>query len=82
MAERLAFAILPGTGWRAKDIMRIAQEAEQAGFEAIFNPEVNNDGIATAQLLGAATTRIKVGTWIASIYLRHPYVCAQAAALT
>jgi alkanesulfonate monooxygenase SsuD/methylene tetrahydromethanopterin reductase-like flavin-dependent oxidoreductase (luciferase family) len=81
MAERLAFAILPGTGWRAKDIMRIAQEAEQAGFEAIFNPEVNNDGIATAQLLGAATTRIKVGTWIASIYLRHPYVCAQAAAL-
>jgi alkanesulfonate monooxygenase SsuD/methylene tetrahydromethanopterin reductase-like flavin-dependent oxidoreductase (luciferase family) len=81
MAERLAFAILPGTGWRAKEIARVAQEAEQAGFEAIFNPEVNNEGIATAQLMGSVTKTIKVGTWIASIYLRHPYACAQAAAL-
>jgi len=81
MAERLAIAILPGTGWRARDVTVIAQQAEQAGFEAIFNPEVNNDGLATAQLMGAATSRIHVGTWIASIYLRHPYICAQSAAL-
>jgi alkanesulfonate monooxygenase SsuD/methylene tetrahydromethanopterin reductase-like flavin-dependent oxidoreductase (luciferase family) len=31
--------------------------------------------------MGAATRRIKVGTWIANIYLRHSYVCAQGAAL-
>jgi alkanesulfonate monooxygenase SsuD/methylene tetrahydromethanopterin reductase-like flavin-dependent oxidoreductase (luciferase family) len=31
--------------------------------------------------MGSATGRIQVGTWIANIYLRHPYVCAQAAAL-
>src|SRR4029450_9714452 len=37
--------------------------------------------MATAQLMGAATRRIQVGTWIANIYLRHPYVCAQGAAL-
>ena len=37
--------------------------------------------MATAQLMGAATRRIQVGTWIANIYLRHSYVCAQGAAL-
>jgi alkanesulfonate monooxygenase SsuD/methylene tetrahydromethanopterin reductase-like flavin-dependent oxidoreductase (luciferase family) len=31
--------------------------------------------------MGSATERIQVGTWIANIYLRHPYVCAQGAAL-
>ena len=36
--------------------------------------------MATAQLMGAATRRIKVGTWIANMYLRHSYVCAQGAA--
>ena len=50
-------------------------------FDAIFAAEVNNDVLATAQLMGAATRRIQVGTWIANIYLRHSYVCAQGAAL-
>jgi alkanesulfonate monooxygenase SsuD/methylene tetrahydromethanopterin reductase-like flavin-dependent oxidoreductase (luciferase family) len=40
---------------------------------------VNNDAMATAQLMGTATERINVGTWIANVYLRHPYVCAQGA---
>jgi 5,10-methylenetetrahydromethanopterin reductase len=81
MAERLGLAIIPGTGWPAREIQSIARDAEDAGFDAIFTAEVNNDALATAQLMGAATRRIKVGTWIANIYLRHPYVCAQGAAL-
>jgi alkanesulfonate monooxygenase SsuD/methylene tetrahydromethanopterin reductase-like flavin-dependent oxidoreductase (luciferase family) len=81
MAERLALAMLPGVGWSAREIQTIAREAEDAGFEAIFSTEVNNDALATAQLLGATTHRLKVGTWVANIYLRHPYVCAQGAAL-
>ena len=59
----------------------VAREAEAAGFDAIFAAEVNNDVMATAQLMGAATSRIQVGTWIANIYLRHSYTCAQGAAL-
>ena len=59
----------------------VSREAEDAGFDAIFAAEVNNDVMATAQLMGAATQRIAVGTWIANIYLRHSYVCAQGAAL-
>jgi alkanesulfonate monooxygenase SsuD/methylene tetrahydromethanopterin reductase-like flavin-dependent oxidoreductase (luciferase family) len=81
MAERLALAVIPGVGWSAVETQAIAQEAEAAGFDAIVAAEVNNDVMATAQLMGAATSRIQVGTWIANIYLRHSYTCAQGAAL-
>ena len=81
MPERLAIAVIPGVGWRASEIQSVAQEAEEAGFDAIFTAEVNNDALGTALLMGTATRRIQVGTWIANIYLRHPYVCAQGAAL-
>src|SRR5437764_11184752 len=81
MAERLGLAVIPGIGWRTTEIQTIAREAEEAGFDAIFAAEVNNDVMATAQLMGAATRRIRVGTWIANIYLRHSYACAQGAAL-
>ena len=81
MADRLALAVIPGVGWRADEIRAIAREAEDAGFDAIVAAEVNNDVMATAQLMGAATSRIQVGTWIANIYLRHSYTCAQGAAL-
>src|SRR4029453_9075609 len=81
MAEGLGLAVIPGIGWRASEIQAIAREAENAGFDAIFAAEVNNDVMATAQLMGSATQRIAVGTWIANIYLRHSYVCAQGAAL-
>src|SRR5437762_3152762 len=62
MAERLGLAVIPGTGWSARDIQTIAGEAEHAGFDAIFAAEVNNDVMATAQLMGAVTQRIQVGT--------------------
>ena len=81
MANRLGLAVIPGVGWRASEIQAVAREAEEAGFDAIFAAEVNNDVMATAQLMGAATRRLQVGTWIANIYLRHPYACAQGAAL-
>jgi len=81
MPERLGLGLIPGTGWRAAEIRSVAQEAEQGGFDAVFCAEVNNDAVATAQLMGEATERIKVGSWVANIYLRHPYLCAKAAAL-
>jgi alkanesulfonate monooxygenase SsuD/methylene tetrahydromethanopterin reductase-like flavin-dependent oxidoreductase (luciferase family) len=81
MAERLGLAVIPGVGWSASEIQAVAREAEGAGFDAIFAAEVNIDVMATAQLMGAATQRIAVGTWIANMYLRHSYVCAQGAAL-
>jgi alkanesulfonate monooxygenase SsuD/methylene tetrahydromethanopterin reductase-like flavin-dependent oxidoreductase (luciferase family) len=61
----------------AAEIRRVAREAEEAGFAAVFADEVNNNVLATVQLMGEATQRIQV----ANIYLRQPYVCARAAAL-
>ncbi len=81
MAERLGLGIIPGAGWRAAEIRAVAREAEEAGFDAIFTAEVNSDALATAQLMGEATRRIKVGTWIASVHMRHSYACAKAASL-
>lgn len=81
MASRLAITVIPGAGWRAADVRTVAQAAEDAGFDAVFNTEVNSDTMATAQLMGSVTSRIQVGTWIANIYLRHPYVCAKGATL-
>src|SRR6516162_1567735 len=81
MSERLGLGIIPGAGWRASEVETVAREAEDAGFDAIFTTEVNCDALATAQLMGAAARGIKVGTWIASIHMRHSYACAKAAAL-
>jgi 5,10-methylenetetrahydromethanopterin reductase len=81
MTERLAIAVIPGIGWSADDIRTVARAAEDAGFEAIFTTEANNDAMATAQLMGSATERINVGTWVANIYLRHSWTIAQGAAL-
>jgi alkanesulfonate monooxygenase SsuD/methylene tetrahydromethanopterin reductase-like flavin-dependent oxidoreductase (luciferase family) len=81
MADRLALAVIPGVGWSSDEIQGVAREAETAGFEAILSTEINNDAMATAQLMGSATERIHIGTWVANIYLRHSYTCAQGAAL-
>src|SRR4051812_25014699 len=80
MSERLALAIHPATGWHPRDIGTISREAEDAGFEAIFTTDFRNDGLATALFMGGQTSRIKVGTFVANIYLRNPYICAQATA--
>jgi Luciferase-like monooxygenase len=60
----------------------VTREAEDAGFDTVLTAAVNNNALATAQLMGTATQHIQVGTWVANSYLRLPYVCAQGAALT
>src|ERR1700722_8913810 len=81
MAERFGLGVIPGVGWRASEIRTIAREAEDAGFDAVVTTEVNNDSLATAQLMGDATRRINVGTWVSSIHMRHSYACSKAASL-
>lgn len=80
-AQRLAITVIPGAGWRARDVREVAREAEGRGFDAILTTEVNSDTMTSALVMGAATSRIRVGTWIANIYLRHSYACAKGAEL-
>lgn len=61
------------------ELQELTREAESAGIEAVFSPEFMNDALANCMVMAQATTKIKVGTWIANIYLRHPALCAQTA---
>jgi alkanesulfonate monooxygenase SsuD/methylene tetrahydromethanopterin reductase-like flavin-dependent oxidoreductase (luciferase family) len=67
----------PVWGASADELRSMAYEAESAGFDAIFSPEVPPySAISNAQIFAEATTRINVGTWITSIYMRQPVMCA------
>lgn len=61
------------------ELKQLAKEAESAGFEAVYSPEFMNDALANCHIMVQATSKVKVGTWIANIYLRHPALCAQTA---
>ncbi|NIS08128.1 MAG: LLM class flavin-dependent oxidoreductase [Candidatus Dadabacteria bacterium] len=79
--SRLA-TISPVWGCSVDDLRALAKIAEDGGFEGIFSPEVPPwSAISNAQVFAEATSKIKVGTWIANIYMRQP-VMAAATALT
>ena len=72
--------VSPVWGCSVEDLRALAHEAEAGGFEAIFSPEVPPySAIANAQVFAEATSKIKVGTRITSIYMRQPVMCASEA---
>lgn len=79
--SRLA-TISPVWGCSVQDLRALAKIAEDGGFEAIFSPEVPPyNSLSNAQVFAEATSKIKVGTWIANIYMRQA-VMATATSLT
>jgi alkanesulfonate monooxygenase SsuD/methylene tetrahydromethanopterin reductase-like flavin-dependent oxidoreductase (luciferase family) len=77
---RIALSVSPLRDAQPADILEWSRRAESRGFEAVLIPESFNDSLAYAQAVAAATTRLKVGTAIANVYLRHPSLLAQQAA--
>lgn len=74
--------ISPVWGCSVEDLRALAKIAEDGEFEAIFSPEVPPfNALSNAQVFAEATTKIKVGTWIANIYMRQA-VMAAATSLT
>jgi alkanesulfonate monooxygenase SsuD/methylene tetrahydromethanopterin reductase-like flavin-dependent oxidoreductase (luciferase family) len=59
----------------------LARRAEDAGFHNLFMVEsvLANDGVTTAAMMAARTSRLLIGTNIANVYLRHPVMLAAAA---
>ena len=77
--KRIA-TVSPVWGCGVDELRTLAKEAEAAGFEAIFSPEVPPySAIANAQIFAEATSTIKVGTWITNIYMRQSVMCAAEA---
>lgn len=77
---RIALSISPLRDAQPGDVLEWSRRAEARGFEGVLVPESFNDSLAYAQAIAAATTRLKVGTAIANVYLRHPSLLAQQAA--
>jgi alkanesulfonate monooxygenase SsuD/methylene tetrahydromethanopterin reductase-like flavin-dependent oxidoreductase (luciferase family) len=77
---QIALAFSPLRDAAPGDILDWARRAEGKGFAGVFIPESFNDSLAYAQAVAAATTRLRVGTAITNVYLRHPSLLAQQAA--
>ncbi len=78
--DRIAVAFSPLRDAPPADILAWSQRAEALGFEGVFIPESFNDSLAYAQAVAHATSRLRVGTGITNVYLRHPTLLAQQAA--
>ena len=78
--ERIAVAVSPLRDASPRDILAWARRAETLGYEGVFIPESFNDSLAYAEAVALATSRLRVGTAITNVYLRHPTLLAQQAA--
>jgi len=78
--DRIALAFSPLRDAPPADVVSWSRRAEDAGFEAVFVPESFNDSLAYAQAVAHATSRLRVGTAITNVYLRHPTLLAQQSA--
>ena len=72
-------SLSPMSGIPHGDFIQLGREIEDAGFSGVYIPEANNDVMICAYAVAKATSRVKIGTWIANIYLRDPMLCAAAA---
>ncbi len=84
---RIGLMVGPERGrYRTKvDRMRTdARWAEEAGLASIWTPQIPDefDALTAAVVLGAATTRIEVGTAVVPIQTRHPIALVQQALST
>jgi len=77
---RAALAFSPLRDASPRDVVAWARRAETLGYEAVFIPESYCDSLAYAQAVALATTRLRVGTAITNVYLRHSTLLAQQAA--
>ncbi len=76
---RLGVVLSTVTDATMSEVIALGQLAETQGFAAVLVNEGRGDALSASQAIAAATTRILVGTNIANIYFRHPFLCAATA---
>ena len=77
---RLGIVLSTATEAPPKEFVHLGQLAEEKGFDAILVNEGRGDALACSEAIALGTSRIKVGTNIANIYFRHPFLAAMTAA--
>ncbi|MGE0683517.1 MAG: LLM class flavin-dependent oxidoreductase [Candidatus Binatia bacterium] len=78
--KRLGVVLSTATEGPPKEFIELGQLAEEQGFTAILVNEGRGDALACAEAIALNTSRIQVGTNIANIYFRHPFLAAMTAA--
>ncbi len=76
--QRLGIVLSTVTEANPADFIEIARRAEDHGFEAVLVNEAGGDALACAQAIALRTERLRVGTNVANLYLRHPYLAAMS----
>jgi F420-dependent oxidoreductase-like protein len=68
-------------GTKVAKLQADARWADEAGLDTVWTPQIPDefDVMAAATLMGAATSRIEIGTSVVPIQPRHPVVLAQQA---
>jgi probable F420-dependent oxidoreductase len=71
---------MPGLGIKIETFAGWARLAEEAGFDAVYDYEIWHNPFTVHMTCAAATSRITLGTGIATAFTRSPYEFANAAA--
>jgi alkanesulfonate monooxygenase SsuD/methylene tetrahydromethanopterin reductase-like flavin-dependent oxidoreductase (luciferase family) len=74
--ERISIAAMGGT---AEELAVQTREAEAAGVECVWAPELFRSSFTQATWLAARTDRIAIGTGIAWAFTRSPFILAVSA---
>ena len=74
--ERISIAAMGGT---AEELASQASEAEAAGIECVWAPELFRSSFTQATWLAARTERVGIGTGIAWAFTRSPFILAVSA---
>lgn len=77
--ETLGVVLSTVTDATVHELVDLGRLAEAQGYSAVLVNEGRGDALAASQAIAAATSRITVGTNIANIYFRHPFLCAATA---
>ena len=76
----LGVALLTFAPARTRQFVDLGRVAEGQGYAACYTTESLTDTLAVDLAILLATSRIRVGSFVAVSYLRHPIIAAQAAA--
>ncbi|MCV2488875.1 LLM class flavin-dependent oxidoreductase [Geodermatophilus sp. YIM 151500] len=78
MAE-LGVALVTFAPARTADFVALGRGAEDHGYAAVYTTESLTDTLSIDLAILLGTTRVRVGSYVAISYLRHPVVAAQMA---
>jgi 5,10-methylenetetrahydromethanopterin reductase len=77
--ERLGIVLSTVADADIAEFLEFGRLAETLGYDAVLVSEGRGDALAASQAIAAVTSRVLVGSNIANIYYRHPFLCAATA---